>query len=247
VNDGETTPALASTLILVRARGRLPEILLLKRGANARFMPNAHVFAGGAVDAADASGDAYGRSPQFNDREASARLNLDRDGLRFFIAAIRESFEECGLLLAYDGTGAIVDLTPWSEARLHAVRSQLSVRQTDLASLCRAHGWTLATDQLAFYSHWITPRGSRRRFDTRFFIARAPLRQRPSLADGEMSHFVWRTAAEALSEHADGKLLLMLPTHTVISEIAGYDDVDALLNAAARRTGIAPYSPDLPG
>ena len=246
MSNDQPVPALASTLILVRARGRLPEVLLLKRGAHARFMPNAHVFAGGAVDAEDASAAVRRSSPHFDDRQASARLQLNADGLRFFVAAIRESFEECGLLLAYDRSGAIVDLTSWSEARLHALRTQLSLRQTDLAAVCEAHGWTLAADQLTFYSHWVTPPGSRRRFDTRFFIARAPLHQRASLADGEMSHFVWRTAAEALAEHAAGKLLLMLPTHTVLGEIAQFDDVDALFNAAGRRTGIAPFTPDLP-
>jgi len=178
-SDAPVAPTPASTLILVRPGGSAPEILLLKRGADARFMPNAHVFAGGAVDADDGSEDAYRQCAHFDDRQASARLNLASGGLRFFIAAIREAFEESGLLLAYDRTGNIADLSGWTEQQLHAVRSQLGARQISLAALCRSHGWTLAAHQLAFFSHWVTPPSSSRRFDTRFFSRARRTGKRP--------------------------------------------------------------------
>jgi 8-oxo-dGTP pyrophosphatase MutT (NUDIX family) len=240
-----TPPIPASTLISVRPRGREPEILLLKRSAQARFMPNAYVFAGGALDANDAVG-IGSLCPSFSDAQASKHLSLPQGGLKFYMAAIRESFEECGLLHAIDGGGNFVDLNSRPRAELHDMRSQLSAGRIDLASLCTGEQWRLAPEQLFFYSHWITPPGPRRRFDTRFFIAAAPPRQSASLAGTEMSDLVWRTPAEALSQHADGELLLMLPTHAVLSEMAQFDDIESLLEFASRRTGVVPITPELP-
>jgi 8-oxo-dGTP pyrophosphatase MutT (NUDIX family) len=239
------TPRLAATTILVRPRGTQPEILLLKRGEHARFMPNAYVFAGGALDPGDESADACDLCHGLSDRSASERLQLPSNGLRFFIAAVREVFEECGLLLAYDSHGELVDLTSWDESRLREVRLQLSEGQLSLAALCKARGWRLAVDKLAFFSHWITPPG-RLRFDTRFFLSLAPPKQNASLAGNEMSELVWRTAAEALAEHANGRLLLMYPTRSILKEIAEFRDIDALFEFAGRPREIKAITPVLP-
>jgi 8-oxo-dGTP pyrophosphatase MutT (NUDIX family) len=240
------TPTPAATLILVRPRGRVPEVLLLKRGASARFMPNAYVFAGGAVDAADAAGEAYGLCAPLDDADASRRLGVPAGGLQHYIAAIRESFEECGLLLAYDGGGQIVDLSMEPPLELERLRVALSAGETDLAALCRARGWRLAADQLSFYSHWITPPTLKRRFDTRFFIARAPTRQQASLAGTEMSDLIWRTAAEALAEHDHGEVLLVTATRAILAEIAGFEDIDALFESASSERTILPTQLELP-
>lgn len=240
----EVTPRLAATTILVRPRGTQPEILLLKRGENARFMPNAYVFAGGALDPNDESLDAYNRCQGLDERGASERLQLPSNGLRFFITAVREAFEECGLLLAYDAHGELVDLSG-DESRWREARLELSAGRTTLAALCNAWGWRLAVDKLAFFSHWITPPG-RLRFDTRFFLARAPTRQLASLVGDEMSELVWCTAAEALSEHASGRLLLMFPTRAILKEIAEFDDIDELLEFARRPREITAITPVLP-
>jgi len=243
--ESGVTPRLAATTIVVRARGTQPEILLLKRGEHARFMPNAYVFAGGAVDPRDESADARDLCQGLNDRSASERLQLPSNGLRFFIAAVREVFEECGLLLAYDAQGEWVDLTPWDESRLRKVRLQLSADELSLAALCNAQGWRLAVDKLIFFSHWITPPG-RLRFDTRFFLSLAPPRQQAFLAGNEMSELVWRTAAEALAEHASGRLLLMYPTRAILKEIAEFRDIDALFEFAGRPREIKAITPVLP-
>ena len=239
------TPRLAATTILVRARGTQAEILLLKRGEHARFMPNAYVFAGGALDPDDESADARELCQGLNDLRASERLQLPANGLRFFIAAVREVFEECGLLLAYGAHGELVDLTEWDESRLREVRLQLSAGQLNLAALCKAQGWRLAVDKLAFFSHWITPPG-KLRFDTRFFLSLAPPKQHAFLAGNEMSELVWRTAAEALAEHASGRLLLMFPTRTILKEIAEFRDIDALFEFASRPREIKAITPVLP-
>ena len=243
--ERDVTPRLAATTIVVRARATQPEILLLKRGEHARFMPNAYVFAGGALDPGDESADACDLCERLDDRGASERLRLPSNGLRFFIAAVREVFEECGLLLAYDSRGELVDLSSWDESRLREVRLQLSAGRTSLAALCRAQGWRLAANKLVFFSHWITPPG-RLRFDTRFFLSLAPPKQHASLAGNEMAELLWRTAAEALAEHAGGRLLLMFPTRAILKEIAEFRDIDALFEFAGRPREIKPITPVLP-
>ncbi len=241
----DVEPRLAATTILVRARDDQPEILLLKRGAHARFMPNAYVFAGGALDLEDESADVHALCSGLDDALASEQLEVPCNGLRFFVAAVREAFEECGLLLAYDARGEIADLSSWDETRLRETRLQISAGRLTFAELCRAHGWRLAVDKLAFFSHWITPPG-RLRFDTRFFLCRVPPRQTASLAGNEMAQLVWRTAAEALAEHENKELLLMYPTRSILKEIAALRGIDELFALAARRRKIAPIMPDLP-
>jgi 8-oxo-dGTP pyrophosphatase MutT (NUDIX family) len=239
------TPSLAATTILVRARGSQPEMLLLKRGEHARFMPNAFVFAGGALDASDEEPEIYALCADMDDRRASDALRVPSNGLRFFVAAIREAFEESGLLLAYDAAGKMVNLASWDESQLREIRLQVSSGQTTLAALCKLHGWRLAVEQLIFYSHWITPPG-RVRFDTRFFLASAPPEQQASLAGNEMSELVWRTAAEALAEHDAKQLLLMFPTRTLLKQIAKFRDLDALFDYAATPRSIEPFTPSMP-
>jgi 8-oxo-dGTP pyrophosphatase MutT (NUDIX family) len=208
-------------------------------------MPNAYVFPGGAIDASDESADIYGFCAGLNDSEAASRLGLPSDGLRFFVAAAREAFEECGLLLAYGPTGEWVDLSIWDEAHVREARLQISAGRLGLAALCETHGWRLAVDKLTFFSHWITPPG-RLRFDTRFFLSLAPPRQHAFLVGDEMSELVWRTAAEALAEHAARQLLLMFPTRAILEEIAGCQDIDALFAYANRPRTIVPITPEMP-
>jgi 8-oxo-dGTP pyrophosphatase MutT (NUDIX family) len=243
--EPDVTPRLAATTILVRARGTQPELLLLKRGEHARFMPNAYVFAGGALDLKDESADVYALCKGLDDAHASRKLSLESNGLRFFVAAVREAFEECGLLLAYDARGELVDLMDWDESRLRETRLRVSTGALSIAELCSANGWVLAVDKLAFYSHWITPPGTMR-FDTRFFLCAAPARQAASLAGSEMSELVWRTAAEALADHVDKKLLLMYPTRAILKEIAQMRGIDALFEFAAQPREILPITPVLP-
>jgi 8-oxo-dGTP pyrophosphatase MutT (NUDIX family) len=243
--EPEVTPRLAATTILVRPRGTQPEILLLKRGEHARFMPNAYVFAGGALDLNDESSDLYELCKGLDDGRASEQLKVPSNGLRFFVAAVREAFEECGLLFAYDSRGDVVDLSLWDESQLRETRLRLSAGELSFAELCLSHGWRLAVDKLAFFSHWITPPG-RLRFDTRFFLCSAPLNQTASLAGNEMSELVWRTAAEALSEHANKQLLLMYPTRAILKEIAAMRGIDELFDFAGRPRVIVPITPVMP-
>jgi 8-oxo-dGTP pyrophosphatase MutT (NUDIX family) len=233
-------------LILVREGPEAPEVLLMKRGAGARFMPGAYVFAGGGVDPADASPEAYALSPRLSDERASANLKEPRDGLAYYVAAVREAWEECGLLMAYDAEGSIVKLSHWEETRLHALRNHVDHQHVDLPQLCRDQGWSLALDQLLYFAHWITPPGAALRFDTRFFICRAPQHQTASLASEEMSALLWATAAAALELGRAGQITLMHATREMLKEIADFARVETLLEYASQPREITTVLPTFP-
>ncbi len=236
----------------------------MKRGAGASFMPGAYVFAGGAVDSSDASDATYALSPDFTDEQASRRLNVPVHGLSYYVAAAREAFEECGLLMAYraeraaegraandgqgahDGRPALVELTSWEEAQLHALRNQVSRQEIDFAQLCGAHGWRLALAELHYFAHWITPPEMKQRFDTRFFLCRAPEHQHASLASGEMSELLWCSAAAALDACAAGKLRLMFATREMLKQIGDFARIESLLEYARQPRDITTVIPVFP-
>jgi 8-oxo-dGTP pyrophosphatase MutT (NUDIX family) len=236
----------AATVIFAREGAAAPEILLMKRSAGARFMPGAYVFAGGAVDPSDAADAVYALCADFPDERASRRLSVSVHGLSYYVAAAREAFEECGLLMAYDGNGTLVDLTAWDEPQLHALRNQVNRQEIDMVQLCHAHGWRLALDEMHYFAHWITPPEMKQRFDTRFFLCRAPQRQHASLASGEMSELVWRTAAGALDECAAGKLRLVYATREMLKKISDFARIDTLLEYARQPREITTVVPVFP-
>jgi 8-oxo-dGTP pyrophosphatase MutT (NUDIX family) len=222
-------PRPAATLILVRPASLEPEILLLKRSAEAKFMPNAFVFAGGAVDQQDEAAEMHPWCSPPDDAQASSLMGLASGGRRYLIAAVREAFEECGLLLAYDCSGELADLSGWDPLALRKLRENLAAGADTLNAICAAHRWQLALDRLAYFAHWVTPATMPRRFDTRFFVAQAPPKQAASLAEREMSELCWRTAAKALKDAADGKILLVTATKAILKEIAQFQSIEALL------------------
>src|SRR5258708_1895576 len=155
--EREVTPRLAATTILVRPRETQAELLLLKRGEYARFMPNAYVFAGGALDLSDECADVYGLCKGLSDGLASEQLELPSNGLRFFVAAVREAFEECGLLMAYDARCEIVDLSSWDESVLREPRPKISAGQVTVRVDCHAHRWWLPALWHPLFCYWIPP------------------------------------------------------------------------------------------
>jgi 8-oxo-dGTP pyrophosphatase MutT (NUDIX family) len=243
--DKPVAPSPASTVIVVRAGADAPEILLMRRHARSRFMPDAYVFAGGSLDAADAGERIYGLCAYLQDARASEILGVPRDGLQFFVAAVRECFEECGILFAYDSENRLIGAGAEQGHQLQHMRAELLAGRLDLEGLCAARGWRLAVDQLTYFSHWITPVERPRRFDTRFFIAAAPAGQEGSLAGNEMSDLLWLSAARALEAHAAERLQLRLPTRTILKEFAEFENLSGLLEFVRKRRKIAPILPQL--
>ena len=249
-------PRAAATLMLLReacSHGQQnPElqVLMLRRSRNLVFAGGAHVFPGGAVDPADREQAVESFCNSRTDAEASELLGISSGGLGFFVAAIRECFEEAGLLLGITTPGPLtedqsesgltgtrdelVDLTdPEDERRFSQHRRALIAGEVDLIGICRSEGLTLRVDRLHYFSHWVTPKGSHRRFDTRFFVAAAPLSQAVSCDGVEMVSAGWLAPSEALRSHEAGAMSLMPPTIENLRALSRFSKVSDVIEHAA--------------
>ncbi len=234
----------AATVMLVRDTDGGLEVFMLRRNLNSDFVGGAYVFPGGAVDEADRHADLEPLCEGRTDHEASALLGVDGGGLAFWVAAIRESFEEAGVLLAYDAGGAVVRLDdPEVEARFVEHRRAVDRGDRRLVEVCATEGLRLAVDAIHYFSHWITPEGAPRRYDTRFFVARAPAAQVPLHDDRETIANTWIQPGAALERHKQGDFELIFPTIRNLHALSRFDDADALLTAAAAATDVPTVLP----
>lgn len=223
----------AATVLLLRDGHEGLEVFMLKRNLNSDFVGGAYVFPGGAVDLADGEVDLEPVCEGRTDVEASRRLGIDRGGLAYWVAAIRESFEEAGLLLAYDRHGDVVDLDDAaSVARWTDHRAEVDSGRRRLIEVCAAEGLRLAVDGMHYFGHWITPIGAPRRYDTRFFLAAAPQRQTPLHDDHEVIDNVWVRPADGLVRAESGELMMLPPTISSLRAMARFDTVADALGAA---------------
>jgi 8-oxo-dGTP pyrophosphatase MutT (NUDIX family) len=209
------------------------EVLMVRRRTGASFAAGAHVFPGGAVDPSDRDPAMTPFTTGRDDREASSLLGVDSGGLGYFVAAIRECFEEAGLLFA-ECPGGLVSFAERTVGERYARhRSDLNAGATTLAGICQAEGLLLAVDRLRYVSHWITPVGSPRRYDTRFFVGVVPEDQVALHDDAEVVASEWVVPAEAVERHRAGELDLMLPTLKHLEFLAGFERSEDLLSAPA--------------
>ncbi len=232
----------AATLVVVRdAPSGIEVLLLLRRAHSGDAYSGAWVFPGGMVDARDS--ECHGVCGATDDAAASERLGLSAGGLDYCVAAVRECFEEAGLLYAHDASGALLASAPIGTNPLADWRGPLHRGEVRLTDLCREHGIALAIDRLIYIGHWLTPIGRPKRFDTRFFLAEAPPGQTAARDDVEMVDERWFTPADALAQSAELKLLT--PTIKTLEEIARFDTVPALLSWARMPRVIAPSMPHM--
>ncbi len=236
-------PRPAATLVVVRDGERGLEVLLMHRTRSMDFGGGAHVFPGGAVDAADAA--LAAACAGLDDVSASARLEIASGGLAYWICAIRECFEEAGLLYAYAGDDLVHFDSPVARADAPSLRRALNAGETTFAAMIETLGVRLATDRLAYLSHWITQAGRPRRYDTRFFIVAAPERQRPMHDAGETVAHEWIVPRGALERHARGEIELMFPTLKTLELLAKFDRVADALDYAHTPRAMPPMSPHL--
>jgi 8-oxo-dGTP pyrophosphatase MutT (NUDIX family) len=229
----------AATVMLVRdrpaQRGGGIEVFMLRRNLNSDFVGGAYVFPGGAVDEADRHADLEAVCEGRSDDQASVLLGVDRGGLAYWVAAIRECFEEAGVLLAYEGDSAEVISFKDTEVaeRFNVHRKAVDSGQARLLEICELEHLRLAVDQIHYFSHWITPVGPPRRYDTRFFVCAAPPEQVPLHDDRETIANTWIGPQEALDRHAAGEFEIIFPTIKNLEAIARFDTSAALLAAAA--------------
>ncbi|MGZ4726904.1 MAG: NUDIX hydrolase [Acidimicrobiales bacterium] len=212
-------------------------VFMLRRNLRSDFVGGAYVFPGGGVDDHDRHVDlepiCHGRT----DDEASAQLGIDAGGLAFWVAAIRESFEEAGVLLAYPPEGPEAGFirfdTPELVERFAEHRRAVDAGERRLADICADEGLTLAVDTMHYFSHWITPEGNHRRYDTRFFVGRAPDGQVPLHDDREVIANLWIRPADALARHRAGEFEMIFPTIRTLEALERFASADDLLAAAA--------------
>jgi glyoxylase-like metal-dependent hydrolase (beta-lactamase superfamily II)/8-oxo-dGTP pyrophosphatase MutT (NUDIX family) len=211
----EPAPLLpAATVLLLRDGESGVEVLMTRRSATASFAPGAYVFPGGGIDAADAL--AHGQSTR---RTSQSDLHLTQA-----IAAIRESFEELGILLARRADGS------------HASDADIANldRHLPFAAQCQAQGLHLAADEVYVLAHWVTDRDLPKRFDVPFLVARMPAGQQAVADESEQFEPVWLSPAQALARHAAGQLFMLFPTIRTLERLRSYTSVDAVLADCAK-------------
>jgi len=237
-----TAPTHAATVVLVRDRAEDLELFMVKRHGKSAFMASAYVYPGGKLDARDATPETARHCRGRDDASARAAFEpagtrLDDDvalapgeGVGVLVAAIREVFEESGVLLASDASGQMLSFeVPEVRARFEAHRSALNAGTLSMTALAEAEGLTFSLDALRYFAHWITPAIEPRRFNARFFIARAPEGQEPLHDAAETVESQWVTPSEALALYAAGTIQLAPPTMRTLEDMAAYRSVDALL------------------
>lgn len=235
----ELIPVPAATVTLVRDTPRGIEVLMMQRSLSSGFMPGVHVFPGGGLDDADHDAELHAMCAGIDDTAASRTLGIERGGLAYWIAAIREAFEEAGILLAYDAGGGMVALTGAMEQRFRAHRRALHEGASGLAGIARSENLRLATDRLLYFSHWITPVGAPRRYDTRFFLAVAPQEQEAAHDNLEAIAHVWMRPAEALERRGRDEIKMRTPTIKTLERFARFASAESLI-AGLRAQGEIP-------
>jgi 8-oxo-dGTP pyrophosphatase MutT (NUDIX family) len=237
-------PRSAATVLVVRDvasnQGPAIEVLLVRRRSTAVFAAGANVFPGGAVDLADGAPAMASLTVGHDDRSASGVLQIASGGLGFYVAAIRECFEEAGLLFAEDSSGLVSFTDAVTRARFEQHRRQLNTRVTTFEAVCRAERLQLAAGRLRYFSHWITPPGETRRFDTRFFVGVAPEGQDALHDDAEVVASAWINPGEALDRHQAGELDLMFPTIKHLQALARFSSAEEVLSSVPSRVPVRP-------
>ena len=236
--DPTTVPVKpAATVLLVRdADAGGVEVFMLRRTFNAAFASGMFVFPGGKVDDVDGVDEIAELCDGLSDAHASSLLGIANGGLAYWVACIRECFEEAGVLLArHETTGDVVRFDDEATAqRFEVERENIHDGSVALLDLCKREGLRLTTDDIHYVSHWITPMGEKRRFDTRFFIARAPQAQEPLHDDGETIESFWISPQEAIERAHERDLMLMPPTKANIEFLLPFKTADEVLAAAAQ-------------
>ncbi|MGP7998300.1 MAG: NUDIX hydrolase [Streptosporangiaceae bacterium] len=232
-------PRDAASVLLLRAAPDGPgiEVYMLRRARSMAFAPGASAFPGGSVDPRDAEDEVAWAGP---DAGAWGQLLDAPPGLAraLVCAAVRETFEESGVLLAGPAADTLVADT--SEADWEADRTALLDRSLSLAQLLGRRGLVLRSDLLHPWARWITPMTEARRYDTRFFAAALPPGQRTRDVGGEAEQVAWTRPAAAIQAARTRELFLLPPTATCLAGLAGYPDVPTALGAGHSMRPVTP-------
>jgi len=233
VRDTEKPTIAASTVLLIRDGAEGLEVFMVVRHHKIDSFSGALVFPGGKVDPEDVDARQYSRGTE----------DMDEENLAHHVAAVREAFEECGVLLATNkNSDALIgaDQLAGIEARW---RTDLAAGRITMADVCRTEGLTLALDKMVHFAHWITPRIVPKVFDTQFFVARAPV-DHVALHDGsESTDSEWLRPERAVADAESGKRTVVFPTRMNLLKLAQYKTVDEAM-ATARATSVVTVQPE---
>ena len=233
MNGTGVKPRPASTIVLVREKSSAFDVYLLKRSGESGFFPGSYVFPGGAVASQDRDADLWSRHSDLDLQEVERRLggNLPvAEALAYGVAAIRETFEEAGVLLASPAQA--------SESGLLAVCERRKVEKLSrgwLREWAVSDHWQLLLSNLARWAHWITPEAIKPRFDTRFFLTFVPADQECSPDQQETIHGIWVTPEQGLEANLRGEIPLSPPTLVTLQELLQYSALKELQEEAKSR------------
>lgn len=223
----------AATILLMRDTAGGIEVLMMLRNIRSDFVGGAYVFPGGGIDAADGD-DVH--------RERCRVIPHDRE-LVPRIAAVRESFEEAGVLLAVDSVGDWA--SPTKIAAWESHRQAVDTGEMTIAAVCEREDLLMAVDQFVSFSRWVTPLGAPRRYDTRFYLAYAPEDQVATADNRELTNTLWTRPADALDRFANKELSLIFPTARSLMELSQFETVAEVLAAFADAPEPPPVEPAL--
>lgn len=233
-------PRESATVLLLRDGPTSLEVFMVRRHLSSDFVGGAYVFPGGGLDEDDCDLGLLSRCHGVTLHEAAQYLGLEAErALGHWAAAIRETFEEAGVLLAKRGNTLVAmaahsDRSHWDERRAHLLDRELA-----WGDMLVAEDLLMACDHLHYFAHWITPEGVGKRFTTRFFLAVAPADQTPLADDREVEAGVWIAPADALARHAAGTMTMIFPTVKTLQDLAAFADTRAALAACVDRRVIA--------
>ena len=243
------TPKNAATVILLRDDERQGfDVFLLRRHEKSSFMGGNYVYPGGRVDRNDGSIDLYSLSKGVTLEEAQQNLGgtfSPGESFAHWIAAIRELFEEAGVLLAYDQKENLFQLTNREEReKFLRYRELLQKGKISVGEMAQKENLLLALDQLHYCAHWITPEVRPERFDTRFFLARYPSGQEASHDQKETTAGIWITPKKALEENLKGDVILSPPTLKTLEDLSRFQTIEEIFHSL-KKDDIRPILPIL--
>lgn len=221
----------AATILLMRDGGAGLEVLLMRRGRTAGFVPGAYVFPGGRVDRSDAEPHVVEHLDGLDAGAAARRLELpngDPPALAYYLASLREAFEETGILVGRLADGAPPP-TAATDPSVDALRDDLMEDRVTFAEALDRLGCRLDGASVEYMAHWITPEVEPRRYDTRFFAAKVPGDAEAVVDSREMTDAVWLAPSHALERFHEGSLPMVFPTIRTLLDLSDFQSVDAVL------------------
>ena len=231
------TPVAAATIVLLRDAEAGLELLLMRRSPRSGFVPGAYVFPGGRVDKPDSLPALIALLENLDRDSAEKRLGQIQEppAIAYYIAALREAFEETGILIGVQTDGS-APATAAEDSSVDEIRDSLMSGRIDFYEVVQKLGCRIAGDTIEYISHWITPELEPRRYDTRFFAAKVHPGATPIVDSREMTEALWISPRAALTRLDQGELPMVFPTIKTIESLSLYESADAALEGFGKQS-----------